>query len=253
MSEPAGPRLDLLTIFPELVAPFLEGSLLGTARRAGTLDIRVTDIRDFATDRHRSVDDAPYGGGDGMVMRCEPVVAAIEAVAGPGAVVLALSPRGRVLDQDRVVELAAERQVVLLCGRYAGFDERILAETGAEELSIGDYVLAGGELAALAVTEAIARLVPGVLGNPDSPLRDSFASRDSWGGILEHPAYTRPPVFRNRAVPEVLLSGNHKAIERFRRRDALRLTAQRRPDLIERAKLDEEDRRVLQEIYDATD
>ncbi len=239
----AGPRIDILTLFPGLVQPFLEGSLLGAARRQGVIDVRVHDIRDFATDRHRSVDDAPYGGGDGMVLKCEPVVAAVEEVRGEAARVLAMSPRGRLLDQAWVEMLAQETQLVLLCGRYAGFDERILAETGAEELSVGDYVLSGGELPALAVSEAVTRLVPGVLGNPASPLRDSHAQ----GGILEHPVYTRPPVFRERAVPEVLLSGNHAEIERFRRGESLRLTRRRRPDLLEKAELSAEDEELLRE------
>ena len=223
----AGPRIDILTIFPELVEPFLKGSLLGAALREGRLGVHVTDIRAFSTDRHRRVDDAPYGGGDGMVLCCEPVVAAVEAVAQPGARVIALSPRGRVLHQTLVEELARERQLVLLCGRYAGFDERILGETGAEELSIGDYVLSGGEAAALVVTEAVSRLVPGVIGNPRSPEHDSFSD-----GLLEHPLYTRPPEFRGLGVPEVLLSGNHAEIEKYRREQAIRLTRQRRPDLL---------------------
>jgi len=223
----SGPVIDILTIFPELVEPFLKGSLLGAALRDGRFQVRVVDIRAYATDRHRSVDDTPYGGGDGMVMKCEPVVAAVEAVAQPGARIVALSPRGRVLDQARVEALAQERQLVVLCGRYAGFDERILAETGAEELSIGDYVLSGGEAAALVLTEAISRLVPGVLGNPDSAERDSFSD-----GLLESPLYTRPPEFRGRQVPEVLLSGNHAEIERYRREESLELTRRRRPDLL---------------------
>jgi tRNA (guanine37-N1)-methyltransferase len=237
----AGPRIDILTLFPGLVQPFLEGALLGAARRKGVIDVRVHDIRDFATDPHRSADGAPYGGGDGMVLKCEPVVAAVEEVRGEAACVLAMSPRGRLLDQAWVEMLVREAQLVLLCGRYAGFDERILAETGAEELSVGDYVLSGGELAALAVSEAVTRLVPGVLGNPDSALRDSHAR----GGILEHPVYTRPPVFRERAVPEVLLSGNHAEVERFRREESLRLTRRRRPDLLEKAELSAEDEELL--------
>lgn len=244
----AGPRIRILTLFPDLVEPFLKGSVLGAARRDGRVDVRVTDIRAFADDPHRMVDDAPYGGGDGMVLKCEPVVAAVEAVRGPGARVLAMSPRGRRLDPSLVRELAAEPELVLLCGRYAGFDERILEEIGAEEVSIGDYVISGGELAALVVTEAVARLVPGVLGNPDSAERDTFAD-----GLLEHPVYTRPPVFRGREVPEVLLSGHHGEIERWRRRAALALTLRRRPDLLERARLTTEDRTILRELGDARD
>lgn len=238
----SGPRIDVLTLFPGLVRPFLEGSLLGQALRAGTLDIAVTDLRDFATDAHRTLDDAPYGGGDGMVLKCEPVVSAIEAVRRPGGRVLLLSPRGRRFDQELARELAKEPQLVLVCGRYAGFDERIGEVVSAEELSIGDYVLAGGELAALVVIEAVTRLVPGVLGNPISAESDSLC-----GGLLEHPLYTRPRLFRGRAVPDVLVSGDHSAVARWRRAQSLLLTRQRRPDLLRRAALDEEDRRLLGE------
>lgn len=224
----AGPRIDVITLFPELVDHFLSGSLLGQARREGLLDVRVHDLRAFSTDRHHTVDDAPFGGGDGMVLRCEPVVAALEAIAESGARVFALCPKGRRFDQPLVRELAAAAQIVLLCGRYAGFDERIFALTGAEPLSIGDYVLAGGELGALVVTEAVTRLVPGVIGNPISPEADSFSD-----GLLEHPLYTRPREFRGRAVPEILLSGNHAEIERWRAAEALRTTRERRPDLLE--------------------
>lgn len=224
----AGPRIDVVTIFPELVEHFLSGSLLGQARKDGLLDVGITDLRSFSSDRHHTVDDAPFGGGDGMVLKCEPVVAAIEAIARPGARVIALCPRGRRFDQALARELAGERQLVLLCGRYAGFDERIFAATGAEPLSIGDYVLAGGELAALVVTEAVTRLVPGVLGNPISAEADSFS-----GDRLEYPLYTRPREFRGLGTPEVLLSGNHAEIERWRAREAERLTRERRPDLLE--------------------
>ncbi len=241
----AGPEIHVLTLFPELLEPFIKGSVLGAALREGRAQVRVTDLRAYATDRHRTVDDTPLGGGDGMVLKCEPTVAAIEAVRQPWGRVLVLSPRGRVLDQDLASELAGERQLILVCGRYAGLDERILEETGAEELSIGDYVLSGGEAAALVVTEVVTRLIPGVLGNPSSPKCDSFSE-----GLLEHPQYTRPRVFRGHKVPEQLLSGNHAEIERFRRRESLRLTLERRPDLLERAELGEEDRRVLQELKD---
>jgi tRNA (guanine37-N1)-methyltransferase len=190
--------------------------------------VGVSDLRAYSSDRHHSVDDAPFGGGDGMVLKCEPVVAAVEAIARPGARVLALCPRGRRFDQALARELAAEQQIVLLCGRYAGFDERIFALTGAESISIGDYVLAGGELAALVVTESVTRLVPGVLGNPISPEADSFSE-----GLLEHPLYTRPRAYRGHEAPEVLLSGNHAEIERWRAREAERLTRERRPDLLE--------------------
>ena len=245
-------RIDILTLFPELLAPLAEASILGNAVRRGLIELAVQDLRTFATDRHRVVDDAPYGGGDGMVLKCEPAVAAVEAVVRPGSRLLAMSPRGRRLDQLWLRELAQESHLVLVCGRYAGFDERILEETRAEELSIGDYVLSGGEAAAWVVTEGVARLVPGVLGNPESVQKDSFSS-----GLLEHPVYTRPPEFRGRQVPPELLSGNHGEIERFRRRQSIRLTAQRRPDLLERFEAElagrsdaeaEQDRRDLREV-----
>ena len=242
------PRIDILTLFPELVEPFLKGSVLGLALRERRVDVRVSDIRAHSVDRHRTVDDTPYGGGDGMVLQCEPVVAAVEAVREPGACVIALSPRGARLDHARVRALTGERQIILVCGRYAGFDERILQETGAEELSIGDYVLSGGELAALVVTEAVTRLLPGVLGNPLSAERDSFSD-----GLLEHPLYTRPPVFRGRRVPAVLLSGNHAEIERSRHEHSLRLTFYRRPDLLDRANFTEEDHEILRELEDERD
>ena len=232
-----GPRIDILTLFPGLLAPFCDESIVGAARARGQLQIAVHDIRDHATDRHHVCDDAPYGGGDGMVLKCEPVVAAIEAVVGPGSTTLVMSPRGRPLDQSFAAELALADHLVLVCGRYAGLDERILEETGAEELSIGDYVLSGGEAAAWVVTEAVTRLVPGVLGNPVSAHLDSFS-----GGLLEHPVYTRPAEFRGRSVPRELLSGNHAEIERFRRAGSLRLTAARRPDLMARFEADLESR-----------
>ena len=243
MSRTRGPRIDILTIFPELIEPFLKASVLGSAVREGIVDVGVTDFRAFATDSHRSVDDTPYGGGDGMVLKCEPLTRAIEALRRPGGRVFALSPRGRVFDQEFARALLEEQQIVLVCGRYAGFDERILEETGAEELSVGDYVLSGGELAALVVTEVVTRLIPGVLGNPVSAELDSFR-----GGLLEHPLYTRPRLFRARAVPEVLLSGNHASVERWRREQSIRVTQQRRPDLLGRAALDQEDLEILREL-----
>lgn len=241
----SGPRIDILTLFPDLVRPFLEGALLGAARRNHTLDIRVTDLRDFGEGRHRQVDDAPYGGGDGMVLQCGPVVAAIESLVETGAELRLLTPAGELLEQSHVVALSRCPQIVLVCGRYAGFDERIARITGARELSIGDYVLSGGEAAALVVTEAVARLVPGVLGNPVSVTSDSFAD-----GILEYPLYTRPVEFRGREVPSVLLSGDHGRIARWRRMQALHRTQQRRPALLDRAELSGEDRELLRETRD---
>ena len=216
---------------------------MGNDRPAGQLEIGVRDFRSYARDRHRTVDDAPYGGGDGMVLKCEPLVAAIEDVREEASRVLLMTPRGRRFSQEIAQELALEEHLVLVCGRYAGVDERIAEETGAEVLSSGDFVLSGGEVAALAVTEAVARLVPGVLGNPASAGDDSFSE-----GLLEYPLYTRPREFRGRPVPGVLLSGNHGDVDRWRHVQALRETRRRRPDLLSGLQLSEEDRAILREL-----
>ena len=244
----SGPRIDILTIFPEIVQPFLEASVLGQARANGRIEIRVSDFRSYATDRHRSVDAPPYGGGDGMVLRCEPLVAAIEDVRRQSSRVLLLTPKGRRFSQGLALELAEETHLVLVCGRYAGFDERIAEETGAEQLSIGDFVISGGEVAALVVSEAVARLVPGVLGNPESAAADSFSD-----GLLEHPLYTRPRDFRGRPVPEVLISGNHGEVDRWRHQQALRETRRHRPDLLRSTNLSDEDRAILRELESERD
>jgi tRNA (guanine37-N1)-methyltransferase len=224
-------RIDVLTIFPEIFGSPLRASLLGKAIAAGLIDVRVHDIRAYATDRHRKVDDEPYGGGPGMVMKPEPIFAAVEALGpGPKRIVL-LSPAGRRLDQALVRELAREPWLVLICGRYEGVDERVVEGLGAEEVSIGDYVLSGGELPALVVIEAVARLVPGVVGKEESLLRESFEE-----GLLDHPHYTRPAEFRGMRVPEVLLSGDHAAIDRWRREAALEKTRRNRPDLLRGAR-----------------
>ncbi|HWO71742.1 MAG TPA: tRNA (guanosine(37)-N1)-methyltransferase TrmD [Actinomycetota bacterium] len=220
-------RIDVLTIFPEIFESPLRASLLGKAIAAGLVEVRIHDIRAYATDRHRKVDDEPYGGGPGMVMKPEPIFAAVEALGpGPKRIVL-LSPAGRRLDQALVRDLAREPWLVLICGRYEGVDERVVEGLGAEEVSIGDYVLSGGELPALVVIEAVARLVPGVVGKEESLLRESFEE-----GLLDHPHYTRPAEFRGMRVPEVLLSGDHAAIERWRREAALEKTRRNRPDLL---------------------
>lgn len=220
-------RIDVVTLFPELFHAPLRVSLLGRAVESGLLDVRVHDLRAHGLGRHRSVDDVPYGGGAGMVMRPEPLFAAVEALGAPDAHVVLLSPRGRRLDHAAVEELAARAHVVLLCGRYEGVDERVAEHLADDELSIGDYVLSGGEAAALVVIEAVSRLVPGVLGNSESLAAESHAR-----GLLEHPQYTRPPEFRGQRVPDVLLSGDHGAIARWRADEAERVTRARRPDLI---------------------
>jgi tRNA (guanine37-N1)-methyltransferase len=221
-------RIDVFTIFPGIFESPLRESLLGKAVDGGLLDVRIHDLRDATTDRHRQVDDESYGGGPGMVMKPEPIFAAVEALGEGSKRVLLLSPAGRRLDQALVRELAEEPWLVLVCGRYEGVDERVVQGLPAEEVSIGDYVLSGGEVPALVVLEAVTRLVPGVIGREESHERDSFGPE----GLLDHPHYTRPAEFRGMAVPEVLLSGNHAEIERWRREAALEKTRRNRPDLL---------------------
>jgi tRNA (guanine37-N1)-methyltransferase len=231
-------RIDVVTIFPDYLAP-LGLSLIGKARASGLLDVRVHDLRDHAHDRHRTVDDTPYGGGAGMVMRPEPWGAALDAVAADppataaptGPLVLVPTPGGRRLDQAYVHVLAAEPWLVLACGRYEGIDRRVVDDAATrwrvDEVSLGDYVLAGGEAAALVVVEAVTRLLPGLVGNAESLVEESHED-----GLLEYPVYTKPPQWRGRSVPDVLLSGHHAAIARWRRDQALRRTAAVRPDLV---------------------
>jgi tRNA (guanine37-N1)-methyltransferase len=220
-------RIDVLTIFPGILKGPLQESLLGRAIETGVVDVRVHDIRDHATDRHHQVDDEPFGGGPGMVMKAEPIFRAVESL-GPGRKrVIVLSPAGRRLDQALVRDLAAEPWLVLCSGRYEGVDERVVEGLPAEEVSIGDYVLSGGELPALVVVEAVTRLVPGVVGREESLARESFEE-----GLLDHPHYTRPQEFRGMKVPEVLVSGDHARIEAWRRRAAQEKTRRNRPDLL---------------------
>jgi tRNA (guanine37-N1)-methyltransferase len=235
-------RVELLTLFPGMVSGYLASSILGKAQEKGLLATTVTDIREFAEGKHRVTDDAPYGGGAGMVMKPEPLVAAIEAARGrqPGARALLMSPRGPAFTQATARELAKhEAGLILVCGRYEGVDERVMAHLDGE-LSLGDFVLTGGEIAALAVVDAVARLVPGVLGNVASSVAESFEE-----GLLEHPQYTRPPVFRGAEVPAVLQSGDHARIARWRRWKSLVLTRERRPDLFARLELSAADQKLL--------
>jgi tRNA (guanine37-N1)-methyltransferase len=220
-------RIDVFTIFPGILEGPVRESLLGKAIGEGLLDVRVHDLRDWSEDRHRMVDDTAYGGGPGMVMKPEPFFAAVESLDPDRGHVLLLSPAGRRLDQALVRDLAGEEHLTLLCGRYEGVDERVVEGLPAEEVSIGDYVLAGGEVPALVVIEAVSRLVPGVIGKEESHERDSFAEPS----VLDHPQYTRPPAFRDMPVPEVLLSGDHAAIERWRQEAAREKTRRNRPDL----------------------
>jgi len=238
-------RIDVFTIFPDMVEAFAGQSLLGRARRAGLLDVRVHDLRDHTTDAHRTVDDAPFGGGAGMVLRPEPIFASVEAAEPPRPLLL-LGPGGRRLDQARARELAGSGGFSLLCGRYEGVDERVRSGLCDGELSIGDYVLGGGEVAAMVVLEAVGRLVPGVMGNDESAGDESFSD-----GLLEYPQWTRPAEFRSMEVPEVLRSGDHGRVARWRRARALRRTLADRPDLIEaRGGLDDAERALLAEFDD---
>jgi tRNA (guanine37-N1)-methyltransferase len=235
-------RFTILTLFPELFDSFLSASLIGKSIEAGTLAVDRIDIRDFATDRHNSVDDAPFGGGAGMVLMPGPAIAALRAA--PAGLRIMLTPQGRRLTQAIAAELAAHDVITVLCGRYEGFDERIRDHVDME-ISIGDFVLNGGEVAAMALVEAIARLDESTLGNPDSTKEESYTD-----GLLEYPQYTRPREFEGSSVPDVLLSGNHAEIEGWRLRQRLARTLARRPDLLEHADLTDEDREYLATLAD---
>jgi tRNA (guanine37-N1)-methyltransferase len=240
-------KFTVLTLFPGMFAgPFSE-SMIKSAQETGVIEIAIVDIRDFASDKHRTADDYPFGGGSGMILKPEPVFKAVEAVldgraAGEVPVIL-ISPQGRSLDQKVVRELAEEREVVLICGHYKGVDERIRRHLATDEISIGDYILTGGELGAMVIVDSVTRLLPGVLGDFASAETDTF-----YHGLLDHGQYTRPRDFRGYGVPEVLLSGDHEAIRLWRRHDSLRKTLQRRPDLLASADLTVEDKRMLDEL-----
>jgi tRNA (guanine37-N1)-methyltransferase len=234
-------RIDIVTLFPGMVEPALAESMIGRARARGIVDIHVVNLRDYAGGRHRITDDYQFGGGGGMVLKPEPLVAAVEALRTGGARVILMDPRGPVFTQHVAARLAGERHLILLAGRYEGVDERVAALTGAELLSIGDYVLTGGELPALVVTDAVTRLLPGALGGEDAAARESFTS-----GLLEPPQYTRPEEFMGARVPAVLLSGDHGRIARWRRRQALWLTWRRRPDLLAEATLTPDERKLVE-------
>ncbi|MBW2065885.1 MAG: tRNA (guanosine(37)-N1)-methyltransferase TrmD [Deltaproteobacteria bacterium] len=235
-------RFDILTLFPELFTSFLKTGILGKAINKGLVEVRLTDIRDFARGPHRVTDDRPYGGGDGMVMKPGPIYRALESIdrVEEGSTVILLTPQGRLYDQPLAWDLSRLRQLVLICGRYEGVDERIRESCVDLEISIGDYVLSGGELAAMVIIDTVSRLVPDVLGGEMSNRNESFED-----GLLEHPHYTRPRVFRGREVPDVLLSGNHEKIRAWRRAQSLKRTLERRPDLLEKANLTEEDKVIL--------
>ena len=221
-------KIDVLTIFPNMFEPVIGESMLKRARERGLLDIALHDIRDYTRDRHNRTDDAPFGGGGGMVMMPDPVFRCLESIKAGGKKLIYMSPRGKVLDQDMIEEYSALDEMVILCGHYEGVDQRILDYWGAEEVSIGDYILTGGEIPAMVLIDSVARLIPGVLGNEDSAMDESIYS-----GLLEHPQYTQPRLYRDIPVPEVLLGGNHKEIDLWRFRKSLELTAARRPELFE--------------------
>jgi tRNA (guanine37-N1)-methyltransferase len=238
-------RFDIVTIFPEIFRGVFEFGIIRRAVEAGLIEINLHDLRDYTFDRHRQVDDRPFGGGAGMVMKPEPMFRAIEAVthAASDRTVVMLSPQGRLLTQPVVEELAGRKQVVLICGRYEGVDERVVEQLADDEISIGDYVLSGGEIPAMVVVDAVTRLIPGALGCNESAERESFAD-----GLLDYPHYTRPAEYRGLKVPDVLIGGHHGEIEKWRRRKAMEKTLSRRPDLLERRALSEDERRLLAEI-----
>lgn len=238
-------KIKVFTIFPEMLRPYLSESILGRAIEKGLLEVELIDIRPYSLNKHKNTDDYPFGGGAGMVMLAQPIVDAIEQNTPEGAKPhrIYLSPRGRTLNQKIVEELSGHEELYLLCGHYEGVDQRALDLVIDEEVSIGDYVLTGGELGAMVIIDAVSRLIPGVLGSEDSSVDESFSS-----GLLEYPQYTRPREFRGMEVPEVLLNGNHAHINRWRRNESLRLTKQRRPDLLENFPLDKKDKLFMQQL-----
>ena len=238
-------KIDILTLFPKMFEGPLQESIIGRAKSKGIVRIEVHDLRKFTRNRHRQADDRPYGGGPGMVMKPEPLFEAVEYITGRkaspqrdrGARVILMSPQGKTFAQGKAQELAGERHLIFICGHYEGIDERVGKKLASEELSLGDYVLTGGELAAMVVVDAVVRLLPGALGAEESARKDSFSEK-----LLDHPHYTRPAVYREMKVPQVLLSGNHGEIEKWRRQEALQQTLLKRPDLIKKANLSEEDK-----------
>ncbi len=244
-------QFEIFTLLPEVFPPYLESSILQRARQRGLIEVHLHNIRDYTHDKHHTTDDTPYGGGGGMVMKPEPVFEAIESVLGSAASqtqdqlvpLILLTPQGRVFTQSVAEELSGYERLALLCGRYEGVDERIRTHLITDEISIGDYVLTGGELPALMIIDAVSRLLPGVLGDPTGAEDDSHSM-----GLLEYPHYTRPPEFRGRQVPEILLSGDHGKIEKWRREQALARTLARRPDMLEKADLSEEDKKFLENL-----
>ena len=241
-------KIDVLTLFPEMFGPVIGGSILGRAAERNILEVTLTDIRDFSNDKHNKADDYPFGGGGGMVMMADPIFGALESIGAEGKKILYMSPRGKVIDQQKISELAELDEFVILCGHYEGVDQRVIDYWNIEEVSIGDYVLTGGELPAMVLIDSVARLLPDVLGNANSALDESIYS-----GLLEHPQYPKPRNYRGLEVPEVLVSGNHKLIDLWKFREALKLTKERRPDLFDKflsqdRKFTKDEAKIVEEI-----
>jgi tRNA (guanine37-N1)-methyltransferase len=243
-------QFEVFTLLPEVFPPYLESSILQRAHQHGLIDVRLHNIRDWAHDKHHTTDDMPYGGGGGMVMKPEPVFEAVESVVGAGSKIpiILLDPQGRLFTQAVARELSAHERIALLCGRYEGVDERIRTRLVTDEISIGDYVLTGGELPALILIDAVTRLLPGALGDPTGAEDDSHAS-----GLLEYPHYTRPPEFRGDKVPDVLVSGDHAKINRWRREQSLLRTLERRPDLLQKMELNDQEKKFLEKQKPSVD
>lgn len=241
-------KIDILTLFPDMFGSVVDSSILGRAARKGIMEVQVTDIRDFSHDKHNKADDYPFGGGGGMVMMADPIFGALESVHAAAKKIIYMSPRGKILDSDKIQELAALDDLVLLCGHYEGVDQRVLDYWNIEEVSIGDYVLTGGELPAMVLMDCVVRMLPGALGNENSALDESIYS-----GLLEHPQYTKPREYRGMDVPEVLLGGNHKLIDLWKFREALLLTRERRPDLYDefirdKSRFSKDEAKIVEEI-----
>lgn len=239
-------RIDILTLFPDMCEAVMSESIIGRARKAGKVEIHCTDIREYTENKHRNVDDPPYGGGMGMIMQAQPIYDCYQAICeetGAKPHLIFLTPQGKTLTQQRVRELAEYDNIALLCGHYEGVDQRVIDELQPEEISVGDYVLTGGELPALIVADSVCRMLPGVLSD-----EACFTDESHYNSLLEYPQYTRPPVWRDREVPSVLLSGHHANIEKWRRRQSLKRTLERRPDMLQNAELTKNDRKILEEI-----
>ncbi|MBE6034559.1 MAG: tRNA (guanosine(37)-N1)-methyltransferase TrmD [Clostridiales bacterium] len=241
-------KINILTLFPEMFEPVIGGSILGRAKKKGILDVNLINIRDFSQDKHKKADDYPFGGGAGMVMLADPIFRAMEAIAAKGKKALYMSPRGRIIDHDRIKKLSEEEEIIILCGHYEGIDERIIEYWNMEEVSIGDYVLTGGELPAMVLIDSVARLIPDVLAGEESAQEESVYS-----GLLEYPQYTKPREYRGMMVPEVLFNGNHKLIALWKFEKSLELTKERRPDLFEKylrehGELSKEELKILKKV-----